>query len=412
LYTILENKDNQDEIRNTLDTLCEYMPSSISKPCEEYVDAYAETVIQLILQDFTPQQICAEIGLCSSVSEVVMTVQDTKCVLCEYVIKTLDDLLANNATEAEIKTALEEVCDYLPGSVKKQCTQFVDMYSDMIVDFLTHQMSPEEVCQQLGLCPGQLESNAEQFQMLAQVDEIIQQDNIIAVSGQENKDDRPYCTLCEYAIGEVDKLITDKKNEEEIKSALDRICYELSNPIKDKCLEMVNTYTDEIIDMFIAEYTPQEVCAQLGLCDEPKIQIQQNNIPQEINNSVDDGICILCEYAMKILETEIINNRTMDMVEHSVLMLCAYLPGTISDKCIDFVQTYGDEIIDQIVHEEMDPKQVCTALTLCGPQTWDASPLGGRQCAWGPAFWCQSKIHARACGTTQHCEEHVWNKNY
>ena len=42
----------------------------------------------------------------------------------------------------------------------------------------------------------------------------------------------------------------------------------------------------------------------------------------------------------------------------------------------------------------------------------DASPLGGRQCAWGPAFWCQSKIHARACGTTQHCEEHVWNKNY
>ena len=115
----------------------------------------------------------------------------------------------------------------MPGSVKKQCTQFVDMYSDMIVDFLTHQMSPEEVCQQLGLCPGQLESNAEQFQMLAQVDEIIQQDNIIAVSGQENKDDRPYCTLCEYAIGEVDKLITDKKNEEEIKSALDRICYEL-----------------------------------------------------------------------------------------------------------------------------------------------------------------------------------------
>ena len=65
----------------------------------------------------------------------------------------------------------------------------------------------------------------------------------------------------------------------------------------------------------------------------------------------------------------------MDMVEHSVLMLCSYLPGTISDKCIDFVQTYGDEIIDQIVHEEMDPKQVCTALTLCGSQTWGNNVL-------------------------------------
>jgi hypothetical protein len=33
--------------------------------------------------------------------------------------------------------------------------------------------------------------------------------------------------LCEYAISEVDKLIEDKKNEEEIKSVLDKICYEL-----------------------------------------------------------------------------------------------------------------------------------------------------------------------------------------
>ena len=74
---------------------------------------------------------------------------------------------------------------------------------------------------------------------------------------------------------------------------------------------MVNTYTNEIIDMFIAEYTPQEVCAELGLCDEPKIQLQQqnNNIPQEITGGGDDGICILCEYAMQILEKEIINNR-------------------------------------------------------------------------------------------------------
>ena len=33
--------------------------------------------------------------------------------------------------------------------------------------------------------------------------------------------------LCEYAISEVDKLIEDKKNEDEIKSVLDKICYEL-----------------------------------------------------------------------------------------------------------------------------------------------------------------------------------------
>ena len=33
----------------------------------------------------------------------------------------------------------------------------------------------------------------------------------------------------------------------------------------------------------------------------------------------------------------------------------------------------------------------------------DASPVGGRPCPWGPAFWCQSPVHAEACGTFDHC---------
>ena len=64
---------------------------------------------------------------------------------------------------------------------------------------------------------------------------------------------RPYCTLCEYAIGEMDKLITDKKNMYQVKAALDRICYELSSPIQKQCLKMVDEYTDEIIQMFVNE---------------------------------------------------------------------------------------------------------------------------------------------------------------
>ena len=40
-------------------------------------------------------------------------------------------------------------------------------------------------------------------------------------------DDGPMCTLCEYTIGDLDKYISDKKNEEEIKQALDKVCYHL-----------------------------------------------------------------------------------------------------------------------------------------------------------------------------------------
>ncbi len=75
---------------------------------------------------------------------------------------------------------------------------------------------------------------------------------------------------------------------------------------------------------------------------------------------------------MNILEKQIVTNQTMDMAEHAILMLCSYMPEMVEDKCIDFVQEYGDEIIDLIIKAEMNPDQVCAALTLCSSSltTW------------------------------------------
>merc|ERR1712029_1152956 len=71
----------------------------------------------------------------------------------------------------------------------------------------------------------------------------------------------------------------------------------------------------------------------------------------------------------------------MDMAEHAIEMLCSYMPETIADKCIDFVQEYGDEIVDLIIKAEMNPDQVCAAITLCTSPytTWDARPVGGHR---------------------------------
>jgi len=418
LFEVLENKDNEEEVKNALETICRFMPASIEDKCEEYIEAYAETILQFILKSMTPDEICAELGLCEEnppKHEMSMTENDSKCVLCEYVMSQVKDMLSNKTTEEEVRKVLDEVCSYLPSTISDQCTKFVDQYSDMIIDFITHNVTPEEICQQIGLCQAHIHNeNAERFEMIGEVDEIIEID---IQETHETSDDRPYCTLCEYAIGEVDKMITDKKNVDEIKHVLDEICYELSNPIRDECVKMVNQYTDEIVQMFVAEYTPQEVCSELGLCDPPKAdEINDNTILQfetlEMNSVSEKPLCALCEFAMDILEKQILTNQTLDMVEHAVEMLCSYMPETIGDKCIDFVQEYGDEVIDLIIRAEMNPDQVCSALTLCTSQytTWDARPVGGHRCTWGPAFWCQSRIHARACGTTRHCEDNVWNE--
>ena len=317
----------------------------------------------MIVDSLTPEEVCQGLKLCPK------KVEDNRCVLCEYVMSTLEEKLKDKATEEEIREGLEKVCESFPESIKNKCEKFVDQYADMIVDFITNEVTPEEVCQQLGLCMTiNAGSRAEQWGMLDHVDHIAHEEE------QDVEVERPYCTLCEYAIGEVDKLITDKKNEEEIKNVLDRICYELSTPIQKECLKMVNTYMDEIIDMFVSEYTPQEVCAELGLCKEPKNDVQaefNNVIPMdfEASHDVQNGpYCVICEFAMHILETQLLTNRTLDMAEHAIEMLCSYMPRTVGDKCIDFVQEYGDKVVELIIEMEMNPEQVCSALTLCTSQ--------------------------------------------
>ena len=59
------------------------------------------------------------------------------------------------------------------------------------------------------------------------------------------------------------------------------------------------------------------------------------------------------------------NHTDYKTFQRAVLMLCAYMPDSIADKCEDYVQQYGDEIIRLIMEMEMDPDEICAELGLC-----------------------------------------------
>ena len=40
-----------------------------------------------------------------------------------------------------------------------QCTAFVDQYSEMLIDLITKDMTPDQVCQELGLCDAKIEDS-------------------------------------------------------------------------------------------------------------------------------------------------------------------------------------------------------------------------------------------------------------
>ena len=58
---------------------------------------------------------------------------------------------------------------------------------------------------------------------------------------------------------------------------------------------------------------------------------------------------------------EIFQNEIVEVVD----FVCAHLPSTLMNDCIDFVDLYGDSIIDILVDQDLDPKLVCQTLALC-----------------------------------------------
>ena len=94
-----------------------------------------------------------------------------------------------------------------------------------------------QICQEIGLCD--------------QSTTVIATDEVTATSS--------YCEICEFAITKLDEMLEDKKNEQEIKDALDSLCSYLPNSIAGECKTFVDTYTDMIIEMLTNDVTPKEV---------------------------------------------------------------------------------------------------------------------------------------------------------
>lgn len=187
------------------------MPKLRNK-CDALIEKYGDKIVDLIMKELTPKEICREIGMCIMRMEVetnddlritvvaipaslstmrrdyepitnanddIFTVDDgddeisaadpnyayihasdsNVCVICETVMTQLEKELADKTTQAEIKNAIKNVCHSMPKSFADQCNKFIDNYATLIIT-LIDTTPPKEICGQINLCstPSIMES--------------------------------------------------------------------------------------------------------------------------------------------------------------------------------------------------------------------------------------------------------------
>ncbi|XP_037070539.1 prosaposin-like isoform X2 [Pollicipes pollicipes] len=177
------------------------------------------------------------------------------CDICEFGLQELRKVLMEDATEDELTEQVGRLCHLLPRTLANRCNKFVATYGDFIITMLAQEIDPSEVCPALRLCPlPDTEASLEESESSEQL------------SSEERVDEAPGCAICEYAMNTLLDYLKDKKTERDIRDALDRVCDMLPHTVSHECEELVNTFTEELIDMLVSGMTADEICVMLRLC--------------------------------------------------------------------------------------------------------------------------------------------------
>ncbi|EDX15065.1 uncharacterized protein LOC6730279 [Drosophila simulans] len=302
------------------------------------------------------------------------------CTLCEYMLHFIQETLATPSTDDEIKHTVENICAKLPSGVAGQCRNFVEMYGDAVIALLVQGLNPRDVCPLMQMCPKNLPKK---------------DDVEVFIQPASDEQDHPTCPLCLFAVEQAQMKIRDNKSKDNIKKVLNGLCSHLPNEIKEECVDFVNTYSNELIDMLITDFKPQEICVQLKLC--PKTTNALSDLGISLEDDVDgedkssseeisfNGIesleelppqlafdsgftaapnCLICEELVKTLEKRMGKHPTRDSIKHILEESCDRMRKPVNAKCHKVIDKYGDKIADLLL-KEMDPKLICTELGMC-----------------------------------------------
>lgn len=61
----LENNHTEESVRKTLENICQHMPKSVRQDCINLVDAYSKQIIEMLVAEFTPDEVCVGLKLCN-----------------------------------------------------------------------------------------------------------------------------------------------------------------------------------------------------------------------------------------------------------------------------------------------------------------------------------------------------------
>ncbi|XP_063704417.1 prosaposin isoform X2 [Culicoides brevitarsis] len=299
------------------------------------------------------------------------------CTMCEYFLHFVQEELSDTKNEEKIKKTVMNTCNKMPKSIAPECRNFVDLYADALIALLIQEVDPSAICPQLKICPQNLQANIE-FLM----------PKFLSVDINSEASEKASCPLCLLAVEQAQQLIQTNKTIQRIEETLEHLCNHLRNKLRMECNDFVETYSKELVNMLMKDFTPQEICVYLKLCVDKEITINNfgfsegTNAEQpsnEIYEKIINGImvektiniplnstpqCLLCQEIVKDVEKNVIDKNSTYEIKKALKEACTKIPKKARSKCEEYVEKHGNQIAELIM-KELSPKEICRDVQLC-----------------------------------------------
>lgn len=175
LTGMLVNNATEEEVTQALEKVCNLLPQTLAQECDTFVEEYGKMVIELLMKEVSPKEICTLLGLCIPTKKTEPALEAVKpllvqpaavkvnnaaeCMVCEEVITYVKTQLDDPSDQAQLEKLLEKACDILPSSIRAQCENFISTYTPTIIMLFDQFADPKEICTALGLCTAKKAQN-------------------------------------------------------------------------------------------------------------------------------------------------------------------------------------------------------------------------------------------------------------
>uniref|UniRef100_A0A0C9S9Q7 TSA: Wollemia nobilis Ref_Wollemi_Transcript_7033_2031 transcribed RNA sequence n=1 Tax=Wollemia nobilis TaxID=56998 RepID=A0A0C9S9Q7_9CONI len=117
-----------------------------------------------------------------------------------------------------------------------------------------------------------------------------------------------------------------------------------SGIVSQECKTVISQYGDMILELLMAQTSPQKVCSQIGLCSYDGTKevsmgiasvLEKEAREAKVSSGLDDAMCSACQMAVVWMQNQLARNQTKEQILTYLNQLCERLPSPNGESIVD-----------------------------------------------------------------------------